>query len=42
MVNYSLSGAATKDIVNIYKYGGYVFGLTQARTYMHDLEIFIN
>jgi len=39
---YKLSGAASNDVVGIYKFGIHRFGLTQAKKYVLSLEKFLN
>lgn len=41
MVNYNLSGAASQDIVAIYKFGIKYFGAEPARVYLENLESFL-
>ena len=41
MANYKLSGAATSDIVAIYKFGIKHFGPQPAKNYILDLEAFL-
>lgn len=41
MASYNLSGAATNDIVAIYKFGIKHFGLTQSKQYLQSLELFL-
>lgn len=41
MVSYKLSGAASNDIVGIYKFGIETFGLYPAKVYVSSLEIFL-
>ena len=41
MENYKLSGAASNDIVGIYKFGIKTFGLEPAKKYLISLESFL-
>ena len=41
MENYKLSGAASNDIVGIYKFGIKTFGLEPAKEYLKSIENFL-
>lgn len=41
MGTYKLSGAASNDVVGIYKYGINTFGLSPAKEYVSSLETFL-
>lgn len=41
MNNYKLSGAASRDIVGVYKFGIKTFGLNPAKDYLKLLETFL-